>query len=365
MNLWTVWRVSSAVGLDGAPLWLALVGAGVLGACMPMTRAAIVRDRPVVRRTLYWIGGFHVAWVMWGMIGVALVDLVRLASLATGGWLGSCDTIALGLGVPICVGAMTAYGFWRARRIPRPHRIELRVDGLDEALDGLTIAQLSDIHVGPAYGARMVASLVERVNRERPDVVVLTGDIADGDIGDFMRGAHPLARIEARLGAYAVLGNHDHHAGATRVEEALREAGIDVLRNQWREVTLGLAVAGLDERLGGFVRPDGDPAAQVTASIGEGMTVLLLAHRPGVFDTPGAERAALTLAGHTHGGQLWPWAAMVRRQCGYVSGCYRVGSRWLYVSRGIGTWGPPVRLGACPEVPVHVLRRTEGSRPIV
>jgi predicted MPP superfamily phosphohydrolase len=260
--------------------------------------------------------------------------------------------------------ALAAGVAWRALwQEPRSHRVrerELRLPSWPAALDGFRVALVSDLHAGaPHVGEARVARLVESVNEHRPDLIALLGDFVDPQV----RGGRVVApeAVAARLGALrapagvlAVLGNHDWRHDGERVVAALRDAGIDVLENE--SVDLGrFHVAGLaDARM-----RDPDIAAALRA-VPRDAPVLLLSHDPDVFpEVPG--RVALTVSGHTHGGQVG--VPLLRRRFmpsrfgeRYARGHIVEQGRHLYVTAGFGTSGWPIRLLAPPEVVILALR---------
>lgn len=257
------------------------------------------------------------------------------------------------------VVAVVAFSAWSALRPPRKKRVELQLPGWPRELDGYRIVQISDIHVGSLLRSRFTRHLVARCNALEPDVIAITGDLVDGSVHHYGEHVAPFAELRARDGVYFVTGNHDHYSGAERWVNKLEELGIAVLRN--RRVTLGrngatLELAGVDDISSRRTEPRGGHDLPRALEGWNGSTPLvLLAHHPSTFDEAHAHGVSLQLSGHTHGGQLWPFSFMVRLQTSYVAGVYRRGKSLLYVSRGTGFWGPPMRLGAPAEITELVL----------
>ncbi len=259
--------------------------------------------------------------------------------------------------IALLTAALAVRALWFEPRRLEVRRLSLELPGWPDRLDGLRVGVLADFHTGaPHVDERRVAEIVERMNAEKPDLVVLLGDYVDDEVA-LAAPVRPeavadrLAALEAPLGTVAVLGNHDWHEGVNRIAGALRHAGIPLLENHAIELGRGLWVAGLAdagthrERLGEALAgvPDGEPC-------------ILLTHNPDVFPRV-PSRVALTLAGHTHGGQLnVPFlrgrAVPSRFGLRYAGGLVEEDERQMYVSRGIGTSGLPVRLGASPEIAV-------------
>lgn len=261
-------------------------------------------------------------------------------------------------------GATTAalgWGMVRGRHVFALEEVVVRVRGWPRALDGYTIAQVSDVHVGTFVGDRELDEGFELVARVRPDLVIATGDLVDFE----SEAAGPLAlrllRTSARDGAYAILGNHDHYAGAAAVTARLRAAGVNVLVNESVRLRAGdgggFALLGVDDMQGrrgrspGFAGPDLGAAGR---GLSPELPRILLAHQPRYFDES-AGRVALQLSGHTHGGQINPGFRPADLFMKYVAGRYEQGGSTLYVNRGFGVAGPPSRVGAPPEITKIVL----------
>jgi len=271
-----------------------------------------------------------------------------LARAAAGG------AITLGMGSAF-------YGTLFGRHDYSVETVPIRLAKLPRALDGLSIVQLSDIHVGTFVGERELAAALELVGRARPDLVVLTGDLIDHEI----QYAPMLARFTralkscTRYGVFAVPGNHDHYAGAATVMRMLGEAGTEVLLN--RHVRIGderasIVLAGVDDVAGPRFGSAGPELSQAFAGAPDDLPRVLLSHNP-VFFPRSRRHADLTLSGHTHGGQITLFvnpAKLVLRH-GLVRGHYAVGDSQLYVNRGFGTAGPPARIGSPPEITKLVL----------
>jgi len=264
----------------------------------------------------------------------------------------------------VAAAAIAAVAAWAVVVEPRLvalRRRTVRPAGWPPALDGLTVALISDLHAGaPQVDVAAVRRLVARTNRRRPDLVALLGDHVDDHhvLGEPVAPeavARALGGLRAPRGVVAVLGNHDWMTDGPATARALRDAGIRVLENDACEVGDGLWVAGV----GDATERDADVAGAL-ARVPGGAPVLLLTHDPDVFPRVPA-RVALTLAGHTHGGQVD--VPLLRRAwipsrfgARYAGGQVEEGGRRMIVSRGVGTSRWPVRLGARPEVLVLRLR---------
>jgi uncharacterized protein len=262
---------------------------------------------------------------------------------------------------------VSAYAFRKATGPAEVSEVAVKLERLPAALSGLTIAQVSDLHVGPTIGAREVRRLVEQVNGLRPDVVAITGDLVDGGVRELGEAVSHLGRLEAPRGVYFVTGNHEYYSGVGPWLAELRRLGIRVLRNE--RVAIGdagasLDLAGVDDySAGGFGGDHGLDLERALAGRDPDRSLVLLAHQPRVGAVADAVRAGveLQLSGHTHGGQIAPWNLVVKAVFPYVKGLYRHDedgrSGQVFVSRGTGYWGPPLRLGAPPEIAKLVLTR--------
>ncbi|MCY1033917.1 metallophosphoesterase [Corallococcus sp. BB11-1] len=268
---------------------------------------------------------------------------------------GLPDAAAWGLAavVALAVGADAAL----AR--PRLRRRTVRIAGLAPALDGYRIGQLSDVHCGPQVPEARVAAWVKRFNGLDLDLMTVTGDLITQGSSHVEAIARALGGLRAKDGAFVSLGNHDYYTDAEHLVRELERHGLGVLRNRGVVAERGgarLYVAGVDDTW--TSRAD---LKRALAARPEGVPTVLLAHDPDLFPQARARGVELTLSGHTHGGQLGvPGVrrlSLARFLTQWTAGLYREGRSWLYVNRGAGTTGPPVRLGAPAELAVITLRR--------
>jgi len=229
------------------------------------------------------------------------------------------------------------------------------------ALDGFRIVQISDIHIGPLLGREFAAHLAQRVNALEPDLIAVTGDLVDGSAPRLAAEVAPFADLRARHGVFFVTGNHDHYSGAEAWAETVRGLGMRVLRNERVEVGASGAsfdLAGVDDHHAHFAGDGREDLSRALAGRDPERAAVLLAHDPATFARARKEAIDLQLSGHTHGGQIWPFAWFVRLATPYVAGRYRDGRAQLYVSRGTGFWGPPMRLFSPAEITEITLRCT-------
>ena len=238
--------------------------------------------------------------------------------------------------------------------------VSVRLRRLPQKLDGTTIVQLTDVHVGPTIGRAFIEEIVARTNATEPDVVAITGDLVDGSVEDLREHVAPLAGLRARYGVYFVTGNHEYYSGAEEWCAELGRLGIKVLRNE--RVTIGDAeasfdLAGIDDaHARDFGNGHGADLARAVRGRDPSRELVLLAHQPRAVFEAVVHGVGLQLSGHTHGGQIWPWNFLVRLQQPVVAGLARFSDTQVYVSRGTGYWGPPMRLAAPAEITRVTLR---------
>ena len=253
------------------------------------------------------------------------------------------------------------YGYYQARRTPAVRRVDVPIANLPPALVGLRIVQISDLHVGPTIKAPFVERVVARVNELQPDLIAFTGDLADGAVEQLAPHTASLAELTAPLGVYFSTGNHEYYSGVERWTEQVRHLGFDVLINEGRQIDCGggrIALAGTTDFSAGELVPDhaSDPIKALAASDGADVRILL-AHQPRSIEAASRADCHLQLSGHTHGGQFVPWKYVVSLQQPYIAGLHKFRDTWIYIHRGTGYWGPPLRLGAPSEIAVLTLSR--------
>jgi hypothetical protein len=354
------WRVLPALSPWSAAFLGTLAWLVISAAVMPLGLAARrIRRQPLSDR-LAWMG----LVAMGSFSSLFVLTLVRdAASLLVGmlpaAWFDAAavETFnrASALAVPSLAALMTVVGFVNARRRARVRSVDVPIAGLPAGLHGFTIAQISDLHVGPTIKRRYVDAVVDAVNAIGADLIAVTGDLVDGGVAQLRGHPAPLGRLSARHGTYFVTGNHEYYSGVQPWLAELRGLGFTVLMNEHvvvRHRDAMLVVAGVTDYGAHHYHPThrSDPAAAIAGAPPDAAVRVLLAHQPAsAFD---ASRAGydLQLSGHTHGGQFVPWNWFVRFWQPFTAGLHRLGRLWVYVSRGTGYWGPPKRLGAPSEI---------------
>ncbi|MEU7020162.1 metallophosphoesterase [Streptomyces sp. NPDC046203] len=252
----------------------------------------------------------------------------------------------------VAVAAGTVgYGTYGVLRGPRVKRVTVPLAKLPRAAHGYRIAVVSDIHLGPILGRAHTQRIVDTINATQPDLVAVVGDLVDGSVADLGPAAEPLARLTARDGTYFVTGNHEYFSGADAWVDHVRELGLRPLRNARVEIGAGFDLAGVDD-VAGKSQGQGPDFDKALGDRDPARTAVLLAHQPIVIDDAVRHGVDLQLSGHTHGGQLWPGNLIAELANPTVAGLERYGDTQLYVSRGAGAWGPPVRVGAPSDITV-------------
>jgi uncharacterized protein len=230
----------------------------------------------------------------------------------------------------------------------RVRRITIELPNLPESWRGRVAALLSDTHLGNVRGHGFARKIAKVVNRARPDIVLIAGDLYDGTAADVNRLAAPWAKLSAPLGAYFVTGNHEEFSDRNKYFDALRRVGIRVLHNEKVSVD-GLQFIGVHYREA--ANPERFRAILREASLCRNEASVLLTHAPNRLSIPEEEGVSLQVSGHTHGGQFFPFTLIASRVYGgYATGLNLWGSLKVYTSSGAGTWGPPLRVGTNPEV---------------
>ena len=326
--------------------WATYLGMGFLALVLPMLA---VRD---------------LAEVAWRVLADPVAH-ARVASAAISGDASALVATRLGnLAIIVVSLVATTSGVTAARRVARVKRVTVPIAGLPASLAGYRIVQITDVHVGPTIKGDYVRRIVDEVNALDPHLVVLTGDLVDGSVANLREHTRPLADVAARDGRFYVTGNHEYYSGAEAWVREVARLGFTPLVNEHRllEIEGGarVLVAGVtDVHAGRAVRGHRcDPEAALRDAPPADVTVFL-AHQPNTARHAARLGAHLHVSGHTHGGQFFPWHLPVRLSTPYVAGLYRVGAMWLYVSRGTGYWGPPMRLGAPSEITLLELARAD------
>jgi predicted MPP superfamily phosphohydrolase len=321
--------------------------------------------RPVVYALFVWMGLMFLLVVVLGA-----GDAARLATSLGRRLLGSANA-ATGVapvdedrrllfarawaGMALLLsGSAGALGMHGALSVPSTKRVRFVLSRLPQALSGLTIVQISDLHIGNLLGRDWLEGVVAHINALSPDVVAITGDLVDGSVEELRAAVEPLTRLRARHGVYFVTGNHEYYSGVDDWLTELRRLGIRVLHNERVSIGDGDAsfdLAGIDDASAHrFGHGHGADLPRALAGYDRRRELVLLAHQPKAVFEAAQLGVGLQLSGHTHGGQIFPFGWVVRLTQPFLAGVGQVGDTQIYTSRGTGFWGPPMRIGAPPEI---------------
>ncbi|MFL5320442.1 MAG: metallophosphoesterase [Myxococcaceae bacterium] len=345
--------VDSGIPAGAAAIGWALLAFGFL--TIPLGFMAFRAFPPKISRVLSWGGYLWMGAFAMLLVAVAGTDLVRLivisvphpsVSLAAGQIQAAA---VLALVIPALI-----IGYRTARGPARIERVKVPIKDLPAELEGLRIAQISDIHIGPTLHGDFLQRVADQVNELKPDAIAITGDLVDGTVLQLRPHMAALDTLKAPLGAYFVTGNHEYYSGGPAWEAEVARHGIKVLHNEHVVLERNgkkLVLAGVTDHEAGQFGPE--HACDVAAAFSgapENAPRVLLAHQPRTAKLAAPHKVDLQLSGHTHGGQFFPWMFFVRLQQPSVSGMANIYGVRVYTSRGTGYWGPPIRLGPSPEI---------------
>ncbi len=257
--------------------------------------------------------------------------------------------------------AAAGYGFYQAYRRASIEEVEVLLPNLPEPFEGFRILQFSDLHVGPTIKRAYVEKVVEQIAGTNADMIAFTGDLVDGSVAWLKDDVAPLRELKAPYGKFLVTGNHEYYSGVKEWTKEAGRLGFDVLMNEHRIVMRngeGIVLAGVTDYGAHEFTPDqaSDPLWAVATSPNE-LVRILLAHQPRSITAATKAKIDLQLSGHTHGGQYFPGDYLARLAQPYIKGLHKHEETQIYVNRGIGYWGPPIRIGSPPELTVIILRR--------
>ncbi|WP_078898409.1 metallophosphoesterase [Streptomyces sp. CNQ-509] len=261
-------------------------------------------------------------------------------------------TVAIGA-TAVAAGTVAYGAYGVLGRAPRVKNVTVPLTKLPASAHGYRIAVVSDIHLGPVLGRGHTQRIVDTINAQRPDLVAIVGDLVDGSVDHLGTAAEPLGQLAAPDGTFFVTGNHEYFAGADGAGEwldHLRELGLHPLENARTELA-GFDLAGVNDVSG----EDVGRAPDFARALGDRDTSrasVLLAHQPVVIHDAVDHGVDLQLSGHTHGGQMWPVTYIAEAANPTLAGLERYGDTQLYVTRGAGAWGPPVRVGAPSDITI-------------
>ena len=256
--------------------------------------------------------------------------------------------------------AIILYSIYNGLRAPAVHEIEIFSEKVPDGLDGFSIVQLSDLHLGYLKSSRWFEKVVENTVSLKPDLILITGDLIDRDICGIDQICGVLRELKAPDGVFAVTGNHEFYSGASLFETIADRAGFTVLRNNKYDLHPSLELIGVDDKTGKSFGETGTDLEKALKGSDSGKFRILLSHQPGLFTEAARKGIDLQLSGHTHAGQIPPLDLIVFLAFKYPCGLYKKGTSTLYTTTGTGTWGPPMRLFSRSKI-VKITLRTNAS----
>ncbi|MGD2186149.1 MAG: metallophosphoesterase [Desulfobacterales bacterium] len=346
IHIYVFWRIASVPLMNRhVPLILLVVTGVFLWAILFVGRLFHHSGSGALAATIELFGMLWMGTLFLLFIPLLTMDVITAFGFLLPRLAPSLRGWALLVGVVLTVIALV-----QGLRPPVTQTYEVRLAGLSEEMDGKVFVAMSDLHLGSLIGKRWLAARVAQLNEERPDLVVLLGDLFEGH-GQPQEELLPiLRRLSAPLGIWAVTGNHEFHGIDNKSIRLMDAAGFTLLRNRWVEVRPGFILAGIDDLTTKYRRgQEGDFISQALAGRPPGVTVLL-SHTPWQAEKAASAGANLMLSGHTHGGQIWPFGYLTRRFYPLLGGRYEVRGMPVIVCRGTGTWGPRMRLWRPGEI---------------
>jgi predicted MPP superfamily phosphohydrolase len=359
MHVYVFWRASSVpviarciprAVLWGAAfvLWLSYIGARILSHWGTKSGSRL----------------FEVLGANWiGVLFLLLVPLLVVDVVTVFGFLLSRAAPSLRAWALVAGGVLSVLALVQGLRAPLVQSYEVQLPGLPPASDGTVLIFASDFHLGTMLGKDWLAARIDQIQAQRPDIVVLGGDIVEGDDPSELELLPLLRRLSAPLGVWAVTGNHEFHAGGLNRGASLLEGiGFHVLHDRWAEVKPGLVLAGVDDLTSR--RHTGETSnfiGEALASRGPGGATVFVSHTPWDVNVTAGSGVGLMLASHTHDGQIWPFGYLVRLNSPFLAGRYEVNGMTVIVCRGTGTWGPRMRLWRRSEIIRITLRSRENG----
>ena len=368
LHAFVAWRVAPDLASVNTLLGWALGGLLLLSALLlPMGLMARLVTKPPLSEILTWLGLLCMGLFSSLFVLTLLREIALIVAYGVD-WLWPATGALASLRVPSALALpmlgllVTAWGFWNARRTAAVVRVDVPIANLPAALHGFTVAQISDIHVGPTIKSRYLARIVARVNGLGADMVAITGDLVDGTVHELREHVAPLKALTSTHGTFFVTGNHEYYSGAHAWIDMLRGLGVQVLMNEHVVIHHNtdtqdpeqamMVVAGVTD-FGAHHFDEShrsDPQGALLDAPPQALFKLLLAHQPRSAVAAAQAGFDLQLSGHTHGGQFWPWNHFVKLQQPFTAGLHKLQSLWVYTSRGTGYWGPPKRFGAPSEI---------------
>ncbi|MFO7604722.1 MAG: metallophosphoesterase [Desulfurivibrionaceae bacterium] len=352
-HLYVFWRVGSVSFIkDRIPLKTLAAGGIILWSLFFLGRVYGHTGGGPIAAGLEFIG------MTWMATLFLLFTTFLVADLFTGFGFFLRSRVPRIRGAALVAGLILAlFGMIQGMRPPLVTDHQVALPGLPSELAGLKMVVVSDLHLGSQLGGKWLSGIVGRVLKEKPDLILLVGDIYEGHERPSGEILSAMRKLNAPLGVWAVLGNHEFYGGPEVIDALIDDSGLTVLRNSHVEIRPGLVLAGVESGGRHRLPENGAETLGQALPLNSPEPVILLSHKPWQVEEAAALGADLMISGHTHNGQIWPFGYLVKRMFPYLAGRYRVNGMTLLVGRGTGTWGPRMRLWLPGEILKVILVR--------
>ncbi|MDR3443475.1 MAG: metallophosphoesterase [Legionella sp.] len=367
---YTFFKVTQTVPnapLGSALFTVALFGLMISWVLLYHAKPELVDDHKLL--LFIWMGSLTMGfWTTFMMLSIP-IDLVflihyLLSTVFKTYSYNTQDMIILSQKINYVLLVMSAclafWGLFAALRAPRVKEVTVPIINLPLELNNLIIAQISDLHIGPTIREGFVQKVVNRTNATNPDIIVITGDLADAKADAISKHLQPLAELKSRFGVYYVTGNHEYYWGIQTWIDTVKNLGFIPLINENQIIDMNgisLLIAGITDHIGGqFLKEHHPDISKAAVSEQKSAFKILLAHRPDVYIVAEKLGFDLQLSGHTHAGQFFPFNLLLPMVYKYYRRLNKHGALWLYVNPGTGYWGPANRVGVPPEITLLQLK---------
>lgn len=356
MHIYVFWRAGSVQLLKRRLPRKFLIGTGVVfWAVFCLSRLSGHGGAGLFAAPLELLGMDWMAVLFLATVSLFVVDLVTAFGLLLPGLAPSLRGLALAAG-----GVLSLVAVVQGLRPPVVQEYEVRLSGLPKEMDKTVLVAMSDMHLGSMLDSKWLEARVAQVKAEKPDLIVLLGDIFEGHSEPPQEQLQIFHRLSAPLGVWAVLGNHEYHGREATGTPLMKIDGARVLNNSWAELKPGLVLAGVDDLTRNHRSGTADYLVSKALSGRPAGATIFLSHTPWQAEKAASAGAGLMLSGHTHGGQIWPFGYLVQRIYPLLGGRYDIDGMTVIVCRGTGTWGTRMRLWHPGEI-LRVTLRAEGK----
>ncbi|HQJ74135.1 MAG TPA: metallophosphoesterase [Bacteroidota bacterium] len=364
-NFYIYKRSIQALSLTGYQLWIFRIIFLFIILSYIVGRFIEARDNSSMVGYLFnTIGSFWMGMMLYIILMLALIDLLRLFNYFFNFFPDLIEKNKILSGRIAFAGVLSItlviiiYGFFNARNI-KVIEENVFLDKLDKDKNPFTIVQVSDVHLGRTINQKRLFEIANKVNSLNPDIVVFTGDLVDDNSADPNCLVEPLKSITSKYGKYFITGNHDYFGNLNAVLNKVQEAGLKVLRNEYVTIDSTIVLLGLDYLYGRKGNKDTRTIDEILSGANRNLPIVLLKHVPDDLDKIEKSGIDFQLSGHTHHGQLFPFNFITNMVYHVSSGLGKFNNMQIYVSKGVGYWGPPMRVGVESEITKITLKSTK------